>query len=113
MVRKSKIEIKTNTAGEKDAVIFESANTQEELLNKCSLFGRMTLKPGCRVGYHLHEGNIESYFILSGKGIYTCEGVKTEVESGDMAYCGNGESHDLINSGAEDLVVMALIVLDK
>ncbi|HYE67830.1 MAG TPA: cupin domain-containing protein [Anaerovoracaceae bacterium] len=113
MVRKSKIEIKTNTAGEKDAVIFESANTQEELLNKCSLFGRMTLKPGCRVGYHLHEGNIESYYILSGKGVYTCEGVKTEVESGDMAYCGNGQSHDLINSGDEDLVVMALIVLDK
>lgn len=113
MVRKSKIEIKTNTAGEKDAVIFESANTQEELLNKCSLFGRMTLKSGCRVGYHLHEGNIESYYILSGKGVYTCEGEKTEVESGDMAYCGNGQSHDLINSGVEDLVVMALIVLDK
>lgn len=113
MVRKSRLEVLTNTAGEKDAVIFERANTQEELLNQCSLFGRMTLKPGCRVGYHLHEGDIESYYILSGKGLYTCEGVKTEVESGDMAYCENGQSHDLINSGVEDLVVMALIVLDK
>ena len=113
MVRKSILEIVTNTAGEKDAVIFESANTQEELLNKCSLFGRMTLKQGCRVGYHIHEGDIESYYIVSGKGLYTCEGEKTEVCSGDMAYCGNGQSHDLINSGEEDLVVMALIVLDK
>ena len=113
MVRKSKMEIKTNIAGEKDAIIFESANTQEELLNKCSLFGRMTLKPGCRVGYHQHVNDIESYYIISGKGIYTCEGVKTEVESGDMAYCANGESHDLICTGDEDLVVMALIVLDK
>lgn len=113
MVRRSIAKVLTNTAGEKDTVIFESANTQEELLNRCSLFGRMTLKPGCRVGYHLHEGDIESYYILSGKGVYTCEGEKTEVGSGDMAYCGNGESHDLINTGEEDLVVMALIVLDK
>lgn len=113
MVRKSIAEIKANQLGEKDTVIFESANTREELLNRCDLFGRMTLKPGCRVGYHLHKGNIESYFIVSGKGIYTCEGVQTEVEGGDMAYCGNGESHDLINTGEEDLVVMALIVLDN
>jgi len=112
MVRKSIAEILTNTAGEKDAVIFESANTPDELLNKCSLFGRMTLKPGCRVGYHLHEGDIESYYIISGKGVYTCEGVKNEVGSGDMAYCGNGERHDLINTGDDDLVVMALIVQD-
>lgn len=113
MIRKSKIEVLTNTAGEKDTVIFESANTKEELLNKCSLFGRMTLKPGCRVGYHQHVGDIESYYIVSGKGIYTCEGIDTEVGSGDMAYCANGESHDLICTGNEDLVVMALIVLDK
>jgi quercetin dioxygenase-like cupin family protein len=113
MVRKSIAEVLTNTAGEKDTVIFESANTQEELLNKCSLFGRMTLKPGCRMGYHLHEGDIESYYIISGKGLYTCEGVKTEVSSGDMAYCRNGEKHDLINTEEDDLVVMALIVLDK
>lgn len=113
MVRRSKMIVKTNTAGEKDAVIFESANTPEELLNKCSLFGRMTLKPGCRVGYHQHVGDIESYYIISGKGIYNCEGIKTEVRDGDMAYCGNGESHDLICTGEEDLVVMTLIVLDK
>lgn len=113
MKRKSKIEILTNTAGEKDTVIFESANTPDELLNKCSLFGRMTLKPGCRVGYHLHKGDIESYYIISGKGMYTCENEKMVVEGGDMAYCANGQSHDLINIGEEDLVVMALIVLDK
>jgi mannose-6-phosphate isomerase-like protein (cupin superfamily) len=113
MVRKSIVEVKTNTAGEKDAVILECANTEAEMLNKCSLFGRLTLKPGCRVGYHIHEGDIESYFILSGKGLYTWQGEKTEVSSGDMAYCGNGEYHDIINTGEDDLVFMALIVNDK
>lgn len=113
MVRKSIREIITNTAGEKDAVIIERANTSQEMLNKCDLYARITLKPGLRVGYHIHTGDIESYFILSGEGIYTCEGVQTEVESGDMAYCANGESHDLICTGNEDLVFMALIVLDK
>ena len=113
MVRKIEREIKANTAGEKDAVIIERANTCEEMLGKCDLFARITLIPGTRVGYHKHSGDIESYFILSGKGIYTCEGVKTEVEGGDMAYCANGESHDLICTGNEDLVFMALIVLDK
>lgn len=113
MVRKSIAEIITNTVGEKDAVIIEHANTEEELLNKCSLFCRITLKPGFRVGYHQHTGDIESYYILSGKGIYTCQDEKTEVSNGDMAYCGNGEFHDLINTGEDDLVFMALIVDDK
>jgi len=113
MVRKSIIEIITNTAGEKDAVIWENANTPEELLNKCSLFGRMTLKKGCRVGYHQHSGDIESYYIISGKGIYNCNGLDTEVESGDMAYVSNGDYHDLICTSEENLVVMALIVLDN
>ena len=111
MIRKCKIEILTNTVGEKDAMIFERANTKEELLNHCRLFGRMTLKPGCRVGYHQHIDEIETYFIVSGRGIYTCEGIETEVESGDMAYCANGESHDLICIGEEDLVLIPLIVL--
>jgi mannose-6-phosphate isomerase-like protein (cupin superfamily) len=113
MIRKSIAETRDNIAGEKDAVIFEDANTPEELLNKCSLFGRLTLRPGCRAGYHLHSGEIESYFILSGKGVYTCEGLESEVGDGDMAYCGNGEHHDLRNVGDEDLVVMCLIVRDN
>jgi mannose-6-phosphate isomerase-like protein (cupin superfamily) len=113
MVRKSVAATMDNSAGEKGAIIFEDANTPEELLYKVGMFGRLTLKPGRRVGYHLHSGDVESYFILSGKGVYTCEGTETEVGDGDMAYCGNGESHDLRNIGEDDLVFMCLIVLDN
>lgn len=110
MVRKVSGYIKANTANEPNSVYVEEINTEEEMLNKCSLFCRIVLKPGKRVGYHAHIGDIESYFILSGTGTYNCEGILYPVSTGDMAYCGDGQSHDITNDGNEDLEIIALIV---
>jgi quercetin dioxygenase-like cupin family protein len=74
---------------------------------------KATLKSGCSLGLHQHNGNSEAYYILSGKGIYNDNGVLTEVEAGDTTFTADGESHGLENAGSEDLVFMALVVSSR
>lgn len=82
-----------------------------ELKDKCGLYAKVTIPAGSVLGYHEHHGNGESYFILSGEGIYDDNGVKRVVKAGDSTWTPNGFGHALDNSrGTEDCVFMALIV---
>lgn len=72
----------------------------------------LTLKPGCRMGRHLHEDDSEFYFILSGRGSYDDNGTVSEVNPGDLCVVRPGESHSLANAGDTDLSVLALILPD-
>lgn len=73
------------------------------------LFNVGTLKPGCAVGYHTHKGEQEIYLILEGQGMYNDNGVEVAVGPGDVTLCRDGEGHGLVNNGAEDLKMVALI----
>jgi len=83
-----------------------------ELGDKCGLYARVTIPTGAALGYHEHHGNGESYFILSGEGLYDDNGeAKRVVRAGDSTWTPDGHGHGLDNSnGREDLVFMALIV---
>ena len=75
-------------------------------------FSLIHLKPGEEVKYHTHEGESETYFFLSGKGIYNDNGNDVEAVSGMVALTSSGEGHSLKNTGNEMLVFIALIILD-
>jgi uncharacterized cupin superfamily protein len=55
--------------------------------------------------YHVHSAQWEFYHVLSGRGLARDEGGQTPIETGDAFIFGPGEAHQLINNGAEDLVV--------
>lgn len=81
-----------------------------ELGDKCALYARVTVPPGVAVPFHRHDGNGESYFFLAGEGEYDDNGTKRTVRAGDSTWTPSGSSHGLVNTGAENLVFMALIV---
>ena len=83
----------------------------EELADKCGLYAKVTIPAGSVLGYHEHHGNGESYFVLSGEGVYDDNGEKRIVRAGESTWTPNGSGHGFDNSqGKEDLVFMALIV---
>ena len=41
--------------------------TPAELNDKGRLFARITLNPGCSIGYHVHEKDSELFYILKGR----------------------------------------------
>lgn len=76
------------------------------------LFSMVQVKPGEEVEYHMHIGESETYFILSGKGIYNDNGNKVDVVPGMVTLTPSGEGHSIKNTGDEMLVFIALILAD-
>ena len=99
--------------GGKGHVIIEHILSEKEMHTACGLYAKVTIEPGCTLGYHEHEGESETYYILSGKGDYDDNGTVREVTAGDVTFTTSGHGHALANTGEEDLVFMALIILDK
>ena len=62
---------------------------EDELKDKCRMFARVTLHPGDVLGFHVHNGNGECYYILSGEGVYDDNGVKRTVRAGDVTWTPN------------------------
>lgn len=79
---------------------------------KVKLFSLASLKPGEEVEYHIHEGESESYYIISGRAFYNDNGVEMEIQPGTVTYTPSGTGHGIKNAGNEMLEFIALIILD-
>ena len=78
----------------------------------CRMFSKLTIKPGCSIGQHDHNKETEYYWILQGEGVVTEADGDKHVKAGDLVITGGGASHAIRNDGKEDLVFLALIILD-
>ena len=98
------------TKEEKDTLLMK---LEKEMKDSSRLFGKVIVPPGSALAYHTHECEGEAYHILQGKGLYNDNGTKYEVHPGDTTFTCDGAGHAIENIGDEDLVFMALILLDK
>lgn len=104
-------EIKYNFEGEERMYMTNLADF--ELKNpKVKLFGLAKLLPNEEVKYHIHEGESETYYIISGNGIYNDNGEEVEIGPGDVTFTPSGEGHALKNTGDCVLEFIAQILLD-
>lgn len=85
-------------------------NGPEEMSRKGRVFGHTTVYPGSEIGYHVHDGDSETYYILGGRGRYNDNGTMTEISAGDVTYCAPGEGHGLACIGDEPIEMIALIL---
>lgn len=74
------------------------------------LFNHVTLEVGGGIGWHIHHGDGECYYVLRGKGEYSDNGRIVPVETGDVTWVGDGEGHSLMNTGDEPMELIALIL---
>lgn len=91
-------------------IVKESLLSEKELGVHCRLFSRVTLPEGGEIGYHEHHDETETYYILKGNGMYNDNGNKVEVKAGDVTFCEDGCGHGLVNTGKENLEMIALIL---
>ena len=111
MVEELKTETKLNSIGKEQMFMTDLADFDASD-PKIRLFSLVRLKPGEEVEYHMHIGESEHYFILSGHGIYNDNGNKIEVIPGMATLTPSGEGHSLKNTGDEVLAFIALIIED-
>lgn len=103
-------EVKTEMRGGKGDAVLLHITTAENLNGRGRLFARITLDPGCSIGYHEHHGESELFYLLQGEGLLSDNGTQTTVRAGDCAICPDGCGHAIQNTGKEPLVMMALIL---
>ena len=84
----------------------------EELNNKGRLFAKLTLNPGCSIGYHIHDKDEEIFYILKGTAEYSDNGVIKTVTAGDVTICPVGEGHGIANNSDETVEFIAVILYE-
>ena len=82
----------------------------EELNDKGRLFGKITLEPGCSIGYHVHENDAELFYIRKGTAEYSDNGEIRTVTAGDVTICPTGTGHGIANKSQETVELVAVIV---
>ncbi len=98
--------------GEGEALI-ESLFAPADFSTKVRLCARITLPAGASIGHHVHQGEDEVYYILSGKGRVFDGQESYDVEPGSAVLTRSGEGHGLSNTGRDDLVLLAVIPLQQ
>lgn len=96
--------------GTGEITVRELLNGPEELYEKGRVFAHTTVYPGCRIGYHVHDNESETYFIMSGTGTFNDNGAEVEFEPGDVLFTGDGEGHSIAATHGEAIELIALIL---
>ena len=79
---------------------------------KARLYSLIQVKPGEEVEYHMHVGESETFFFLSGKGVYNDNGKQVDIVPGMVTFTPSGEGHAVKNTGDEVLTFIAMILVD-
>jgi mannose-6-phosphate isomerase-like protein (cupin superfamily) len=104
------IETRENMRGGAGEVTVRHYLKPEEIKARTRLCAELVLPPGASIGLHDHTEEDEIYLIQKGQGLMTDNGKEFPVEPGDAILTGQGASHSIKNTGAEDLVVTAVII---
>lgn len=112
ILQDKKTDIFKNRFGGNGDMIAEHYIDERLLGDRVVLYAKVTLKPGCSLGYHAHIGTTETIVVLSGSAEYNDNGIPAVLKAGDVVHCPEGESHAIGNSSAstEDLLLQALIL---
>lgn len=70
---------------------------------------RITISKGSSIGWHIHEGDQEIIYVISGKGRCIEDDKEYELIPGLANYCAKGKNHSIKNIYDEDLELFAVI----
>jgi len=101
---------KENMRGGEGAVTVTELLTSGELVEKGRLCARLKLEPGSSIGYHVHDKEMELFYILGGEAEYSDNGKTIALYPGDTTLTPNGEGHSIKSVGNMPLELLALIL---
>jgi oxalate decarboxylase/phosphoglucose isomerase-like protein (cupin superfamily) len=104
------IDKKNNFSNGEGLTILTRVLQKPQLNDKCDVYSKVTLPVGSSIGYHIHTGNTETYYILKGKALADDNGKEVILEAGDMIFTPDGSGHAIKNIGDTDLEFMALVI---
>ena len=110
-IEELKTDVKLNSAG-KEKMLKTSLAAFDGWDPKVRLFSLIQVKPGEEVDYHMHVGESETFFFLSGEGTYNDNGENIEIVPGMVTFTPSGQGHAVKNTGSDMLSFIAMIVVE-
>jgi mannose-6-phosphate isomerase-like protein (cupin superfamily) len=89
-----------------DLFFLRDAVTAE--LNPALSVHRGRIEAGGEIRPHCHEGQTETFYILSGEAVCTMNGIETPLTGGCCVVAPPGVKHGLKNTGEEPVELLAL-----
>ena len=71
-------------------------------------FHTVRLAPGAEIAVHTHEGQAESFYVISGDGACVMDGEETPFAAGCVGYAPEGVVHGIKNTGTGPLEVLCI-----
>ena len=113
MIRRNKdfkVDIKQEMRGGNGSVKIEHLwNEEKELKANNRLFAKLTLEPGCSIGFHKHLDEEEVFVIISGTAEADDNGEIVTLNTGDTILTADGNGHSIKCSSETPLVMIAVI----
>ena len=104
------IDLRENMRGGTGAVRIEHFWKKDELKSNTRLCARLTLDPGSSIGFHEHADEEEIFVVVSGQARATNGNDVKTLRPGDTLLTGGGAGHAVEATGADPLVLFAVIV---
>ena len=83
---KSEVEHYENRCGGKGTMHIERLLQSEEMGSGVKMYAKVTIDVNASLGVHQHIGDGESYYILQGRALYDDNGIKRELQPGDVTF---------------------------
>lgn len=87
--------------------------TKTDTDGRARLFALNTFPPHTSIGVHPHTAEGEAYYILQGEAVVTEDGKEYLLHAGDAEYCTDGHTHGIENRSENDLVFLAVIMVNQ
>ena len=87
-------------------ILFREVFKKEDFESNLQHLHETIIDPHSTIGYHLHEGNEEIYYIIQGEGIMKIDGEEKRVFAGDAIITHSGSYHGLINDTDNELKIL-------
>ena len=110
MIRHEETKYREHMREGRGTVTIHDVLTKEDLNGHGRLYARIVIPAGASIGWHIHEGETEPFYILKGEGTFIDnDHVAHIVHPGDVCTIEAGQGHSMENNSDEDLEMMALI----
>ena len=83
---------------------------KNELKAPTRLMAKITLEPGCGIGFHNHDNEEEIFYIIKGTAEADDNGETVILNAGDTILTGNGAGHSIRCAGDKAVEMTAVIV---
>ena len=81
---------------------------KSEMRSHNRMFAKLTLEPGCSIGFHPHDAEEEIFVVIRGRAEADDNGEIVELNVGDTILTGNGDGHAIRSIGDEPLELLAV-----